>query len=236
MNYRATFFDSILQESLSSAKIVVPFVLDLVQPQSIVDVGCATGAWLSVFRNHGVETVLGLDGAYVDRSKLLIPHECFSATDLARPFSISRQFDLAVSLEVAEHLPASRAQGFIKSLCQLSPIVLFSAAIPGQGGDYHINEQWPEYWRQLFAKESFRMFDPFRALLWHDERVAVYYRQNLFLFIHDNSLSNQRLSQLPEVKNGEGLMLVKPDIVLGLRATLKRLPHLAWASITRRIQ
>jgi hypothetical protein len=237
MKYCQTFFDNILQESLPSAKVVVPFVLDLLKPESVVDVGCATGAWLSVFRDSGIKSVLGLDGSYVDRSQLLIPLECFSAIDLAEPFGLSRRFDLALSLEVAEHLPASRAEGFVKSLCKLSPIVLFSAAIPGQGGDYHINEQWPEYWRQLFAREHFRMLDPFRPVLWHDERVASYYRQNLFLFVHDTRLrDHSRLSQLPEVKNNEGLMLVEPNILLGLQATLRRLPLLVVTAIRRRIQ
>jgi hypothetical protein len=104
-----------------------------------------------------------------------------------KPFSLSERFDLAISLEVAEHLPRRSASGFVRSLCQLAPIVLFSAAVPGQGGEHHVNEQWPEYWRQAFANHHFVMFDPFRPLLWHDERVAFYYRQNLFLFIRMTS-------------------------------------------------
>jgi len=237
MKYSAEFFNNIFQESLSAAKIVAPFVVELVRPESIVDVGCATGAWLSVFRDYGIETVLGLDGSYVDRSKLLIPLECFCAVDLERAFTLSRRFDLAISLEVAEHLPASNAQAFVASLCELSSMVLFSAAVPGQSGRCHINEQWPDYWRQLFANHDFRMFDPFRSVLWHDERVASYYRQNLFLFIHDTVLTaHPRFLQLPEVKDNQGLMLVEADILLGLQTTLKRLPHLALASINRRMQ
>ena len=237
MKYSPAFFHNIAQESLSSAKIVGPFVMELVRPESIVDVGCATGAWLSVFRDCGVDTVLGLDGSYVDRSELLIPSECFCATDLERAFTLSRRFDLAISLEVAEHLPASKAETFVASLCELSSVVLFSAAVPGQGGRCHINEQWPDYWRQLFGKHNFRMFDPFRPLLWHDERVAGYYRQNLFLYIHDTVLTTHpRYLELPEVKNSQGLMLVEADIVLGLQTTLRRLPQLALASINRRMQ
>src|SRR6266542_1611328 len=113
MTYPSTFFDAIVPESLSTAKVVVPLVLDLVHPRSIVDVGCATGAWLSVFRDHGINTVIGLDGAYVDRSKLLIPTDCFHAINLAKPFTLSGRFDLALSLEVAEHLPAANANGFV---------------------------------------------------------------------------------------------------------------------------
>jgi hypothetical protein len=240
MNYSFEFFDEIGQESLSSAKVVVPLALDLLHPSSIVDIGCATGAWLSVFRDHGINTILGLDGSYVDRSKLLIPSDSFHVVNLVKPFSLSKQFDLALSLEVAEHLPPESANGFVQSLCQLAPIVLFSAAVPGQGGEHHMNEQWPEYWRQLFAKQHFLMFDPFRPMLLHDEHVAFWYRQNLFLFIRNDVLrSNPRFSQLPEVKDGNGLMLVQDYILfgnVGFRATLKRLPHLLWAALRRRVQ
>ena len=97
-----------------------------------------------------------------------------------------------------------------------------------------------EYWRELFASLRFRMFDPFRPLLWHDERVAIYYRQNLFVFIHDEFLSsNPALLRLPEVKDGEGLMLIAACVLydnLGLRATLKRLPHLLWNRLWERVR
>ena len=240
MSYSSTYFDDIVQESLSSAKVVVPLVLDLVHPASVIDVGCATGAWLSVFRDQGVSTIVGLDGAYVDPSKLLIPANSFRAVDLAKPFSLSEQFDLVISLEVAEHLPASSARGFVTSLCQLAPLVVFSAAVPGQGGEHHVNEQWPEYWRQLFANQNFRMFDPFRPILWYDERVAFWYRQNLFLFIRTDVLGvNPRFSKPPELKEGNGLMLVQDYILIGntaFGATVKRLPHLLWEALRRRIQ
>ena len=240
MNYPPEFFNDIVQETLSSAKVVVPLILDLVHPVSVVDVGCARGAWLSVFRDYGVNTVVGLDGAYVNPSTLLIPPECFCVADLEKPFSFSKEFDLAICLEVAEHLLAASADTFVKSLCQLAPIVLFSAAVPGQGGEHHMNEQWPEYWRQAFANRHFVMFDPFRPLLWHDERVAFYYRQNLFLFIRNDVLSaNPRFSQLLEVKDGNGLMLIQDYILfgnVGFLATVKRLPHLLWEASRRRVQ
>jgi hypothetical protein len=149
---------------------------------------------------------------------------------------------LAVSLEVGEHLPAASANVFIESLCRAAPVVLFSAAIPGQGGTHHINEQWPEYWRQLFAKQNFRMFDPFRPLLWHDERIVFYYRQNMFLFVHaDAAKSDSKFQQLPEVKDDNGLMLVsgftlRANIEPGLRSTLRRLPFAFIRSIMRRLE
>ncbi len=235
MTYSSSFFDEIVSESLLSAKVVVPLVVDLVRPGSVVDVGCATGAWLSVFHDHGVKTVVGLDGAYVNSTTLLIPSDCFRETDLAKPFCFSERFDLAISLEVAEHLPAASAQGFVRSLCQLAPVILFSAAVPGQMGTHHINEQWPEYWRELFATHRFRMFDPFRPVLWNDQRVALWYRQNLFLYTHEDLLkTDHRFSHLPEVVSANDIMLIDTNIFFGVRATLKRIPYLFSRSFRRR--
>src|SRR5262245_30538237 len=237
MTYTSSFFQEMTSDSLASAKVVVPLVMNLLHPSTVIDVGCGMGAWLSIFGEQGRTTICGLDGFYVDRASLLIPADCFRATDLAQPFTCPERFDLAVSLEVAEHLPACSARGFVKSLCRLAPVVLFSGAIPGQGGTHHVNEQWPEYWRKLFAGQNFRMFDPFRPQLWHDERVTSHYRQNMFLFIHRDLLdSRPELHCLPEVKDGNGLMLVDPFILFSIRATLKRLPFMVWNSIGRRVE
>lgn len=111
---------------------------------SAVDFGCRGGSWLSVFRDLGVETVYGIDGDWVDVSQLRIPVECFHAVALDGPLSLPSRFDLAICLEVAEHLPPERVMSFIGELCAAAPVVLFSAAIPHQGGVNHVNKQWPD--------------------------------------------------------------------------------------------
>ena len=236
MNYSSSFFDEIVDDSLSSAHVVVPSVLSIVKPESVVDVGCATGAWLSVFRESGVEDILGLDGSYVDTSKLRIPAERFESIDLSRPFTLPRKFDLAVSLEVAEHLPKRSAKGFVESICNLAPTILFSAAVPGQGGVRHVNEQWPEYWRLLFAEQEYGMFYPVRSSIWQDDRVAFFYRQNMYLFIRDDYFQTRSDScDFRQITDDDGLMLIEPYILLGLRTNLRRLPHVAWAAVKRRL-
>ena len=242
VDYNSEYFETLSQAALSSARIVVPALLSIIQPQSVIDVGCGIGAWLSVFREHGIETILGLDGEYVDRLQLLVPRSCFRVADLAQPVTLHERFDLAVSLEVAEHLPLSSANGFVESLCRLAPVVLFSAALPGQGGTCHLNEQWPDYWRQLFAKQNFRMFDPFRPLIWHDERIALYYRQNMFLFIHAGLIkTDSTFIKLPEIRDDNGLMLIsgfilRANLDKGLGATLRQLPSLFIKSLRRRLK
>src|SRR5215211_1558289 len=138
----------------SSAEVIVPLVLEVVKARSVIDVGCGTGEWLSVFKEHGVEDIWGVDGEYVNIKTLAIPEERFIPYDLKRPYRIDRAFDLVVSLEVAEHLPADCAETLVDSLTGLGSVVLFSAAIPYQGGEHHINEQWPEYWIRLFHSKT----------------------------------------------------------------------------------
>ena len=107
--YTRNYYKDQAPVSLASARIVVPCVIDFVRPTSVVDVGCGVGAWLSVFQEYGVRRIVGLDGAYVDRSLLMIPHDACFNVDLRSPFCLDETFDLALSLEVAEHLPPRSA-------------------------------------------------------------------------------------------------------------------------------
>ncbi len=157
--------------SLQSAEVVVPLVLALTRPRSVIDVGCGRGAWLRAFRNGGVKSIRGIDGDYVDAASLLIPQECFSAVDLNKPFELSGRYDLAVCLEVAEHLPAAMANVLVQQLTAVAPLILFSAAITGQGGTNHVNERPPSYWRELFEAHGFMLFDPIRPTILTDSRI-----------------------------------------------------------------
>jgi len=186
--YSAEFFALQRASARASAEVVVPLVLELTRPASIVDVGCGTGTWLAVFAERGVEDVLGIDGPYVDRASLEIPQDRFLARDLASPFGLSRRFDLVVSLEVGEHLPERSAATFVEGLTALGPIVLFSAAIPGQGGTQHVNEQWPSYWAELFRRHDYVHVDCLRLRLWRDEAVARWYAQNMLFYVGRDEL------------------------------------------------
>jgi SAM-dependent methyltransferase len=190
--YGSEFYDAHSVESLRSARTVAPLILEWLSPRSVVDVGCGIGTWLSAFRELGVTDVLGIDGYYVDRSQLLIPESSFLPRDLTRPLEVGRRFDLVVSLEVAEHLPESSARDFVGSLTSLGDAVLFSAAIPRQGGTHHINEQWPDYWRDLFWEAGYEMLDCLRSRLWDDETISSSYRQNAFLYLRGEAKERYR--------------------------------------------
>jgi hypothetical protein len=186
--YTSEFFEAHRAGARRSAGAVVPLVLRLVQPHSVVDVGCGQGAWLAVFREHGVEDILGVDGDYVDRRQLEIPAERFRPHDLIWPLRLEWVFDLVVSLEVAEHLPAACADAFIDSLTRLGPVVLFSAAVPFQGGTDHVNEQWPAYWAGRFDRHGYRPVDCLRRRIWANDAVAWWYAQNTFLYVEQSYL------------------------------------------------
>ncbi|HZS08536.1 MAG TPA: methyltransferase domain-containing protein [Blastocatellia bacterium] len=194
--YNEQFYQDLRGRARSSAREVVPLVIELIRPRSVIDVGCGVGTWLSVFGELGVEDVMGVDGEYVNREMLEIPGERFVPFDLSRPLGLERRFDLVMSLEVAEHLPPESAESFVASLTAHGPVVLFSAAIPFQGGTHHVNEQWPEYWARLFAAAGYEVIDCFRKRIWDNERVEWFYAQNLLLFVERGHLEKS-----PALKN-----------------------------------
>lgn len=186
--YTEQFYADRADESLRSAREIVPLVMDWIRPQSVLDVGCGTGGWLRAFSEAGVSEVQGVDGDYVQRSALQIPPECFMPHDLRRPLALDRRFDLVMSVEVAEHLEAGYADQFVASLVAHGAVVLFSAAIPFQGGTGHVNEQWPDYWAERFGRHGYVPVDAVRPRVWRNERVTYWYRQNVLLFAHAEAL------------------------------------------------
>jgi SAM-dependent methyltransferase len=193
MTYSTQFYRNLRDGSLCSAREVIPLLLELIQPSSVIDVGCGVGTWLAVFSEYGIRDIWGVDGGYVDPSLLEIPVERFLAADLEKPLRLDRKFDLAISLEVGEHLPSEYASLYIETLTNLSPVILFSAAIPFQGGQNHVNEQWPEYWADLFRRRRYVPVDLLRKRIWENPRVDWWYAQNILMFLNEEALSDYGL-------------------------------------------
>jgi len=180
--YDRGFYNELEPWASRSASRVVPIVMELLKPASVLDVGCGTGVWLRNFMDHGVSRVVGIDGDYVDRSGLHIPPGSFKAADLRKlPPDLGR-FDLAICLEVAEHLPEKCAATLVSMLVHASDYVLFSAAVPGQNGTDHINLQWPCFWCSLFAEYGYNPVDIVGPKIRNDRNIEWWYRQNLLLF------------------------------------------------------
>ena len=238
--YDAAFFEDLTHGSLQSARVVVPLVMDLINPRSVLDVGCGTGSWLRAFVENGVEDILGIDGDYVDRNRLLIDPTHFRSVDLTYPEPLGRTFDLAVCLEVAEHLSARVSTELVRFLTAAAPVVLFSAAIPGQGGTHHVNEQWPEYWSKRFNKHEFTRLDPIRRRIWQDQRVQSWYQQNIYLYVNVNILTQSTQLREEQRSFGSNALELVPHHLLcqwtSFRGLLAALPRAGWLAVQRRLR
>ncbi len=182
--YGSTFYSFLDSFAARSAGRIVPLVAAALPITSIADFGCGQGAWLQAWQGTGAE-ILGLDGPYVDRSRLLIPESAFLPSDLAAPIDLNRRFDLVQSLEVAEHLPPACSDAFVGALTRHANAILFSAAVPGQGGEHHVNEQPLAFWRGLFAARGYHAADLVRPAVKGDAQVQRWYGCNMILYVND---------------------------------------------------
>jgi SAM-dependent methyltransferase/predicted O-methyltransferase YrrM len=235
-SYTRDFYQLIGEGTRTSAREIIPLLLDLLQPilpKSVVDVGCGTGSWLAAFHKLGIADCLGIDGDYVDRTILQIPLNQFQSADLKQPLQINRKFDLAISLEVAEHLPATCAENFVNSLTQLAPVILFSAAIPFQGGVEHVNEQWPQYWVYYFQKNGYAVIDCLRKKIWNNDKVEPWYAQNILIFVKQEYLSGYpRLVNEYQNTDLNQLAIVHPKIYFySLQAAINSAHNLPSESV-----
>lgn len=197
-HYEPYFYSRRYEWTVQAAARILDLVLPRIPPVcSALDVGCGVGAWLAVLQKKGVSDIVGVDGVWVDDKLLKIPVEKFQRADLSGPLNLERRFDLAICLEVAEHLPPDRAEGFVAELAGAADFILFSAAIPFQGGYGHLNEQWQSYWADLFARRGYAVRDWVRPRLWTDASIPVWYRENLLLFV-----AERRLPELVPASDG----------------------------------
>jgi len=186
--YGRAEFERQQKRSRIAADAIIPLALRATAAHSVVDVGCGVGAWLAVCAANGIGDYVGIDGYHVDSDLLQIPTERFRIADLRKPVTFDRQFDLALSVEVAEHLPPAHGPAFVKQLTDAAAAVLFSAAIPGQTGPGHINERWQSYWAGLFATHEYFPVDAIRPEIWQRDDVAFWYRQNVILYLRRDRL------------------------------------------------
>lgn len=220
--YDQEFYDEQKEKSFLSAKRIVPEILKHVNVNSVVDVGCRIGTFLSVFKQLGINDICGIDGAYVQNDQLLISKDNFIAHDLNIPINLKRKFDLVVSLEVAEHLDETSADVLINSLVSLGAVVLFSAAIPYQGGTHHVNLQWQSYWAEKFIKRGYWPVDILRKRVWDDSNVCFWYAQNTILYVHKDTLDNKSTQSLiNNINDVQKLDLVHPKMYLYLADALQ---------------
>jgi SAM-dependent methyltransferase len=184
--YDSIFYEYQREGSLRSARALLPLVVSLLDVKSVLDVGCGAGAWLAAYRGLGATDCIGVDGDYVDRDLLMVEPSWFSPRDITKRFDFGREFDLVQCLEVAEHIPGNACDTLIDNIVRHGRKVLFSAAVPGQGGEDHINERPYEFWRDMFASRGYRLFDFVRPRVDGNGAIEPWYRYNVMFFAHDS--------------------------------------------------
>lgn len=185
-HYDKAFFEGFAEDSARSAGIVLGHLFETMRPASVLDVGCGVGAWLKAAQDLGAHSVRGLDGPWVSAEQLRIPAEAFERIDFeAADWPAVKPVELALSLEVAEHLSPEAGDRLVGYLCQSAPVVLFSAAVPEQGGEGHRNEQWQSYWAERFARHGFSPRLGLRHAVWNENRVEFWYQQNMVLYVSE---------------------------------------------------
>lgn len=209
--YDRCFYEGLDERTRFAADRVMDLVLDVLPPiRSCIDIGCGVGTWLAAISDRGVEDIVGAEGDWLDPSMLAIDAERFRTIDLRKPIDIDRRFDLAISLEVAEHITDAQGAALVRALTELADFVLFSAAVPCQGGNHHVNEQWQSYWGRQFADLGFCAIDTIRPAIWSDPRIDVWYRQNIVLYVKRERVSDLRRCVAPV--DPESLSRVHPDL------------------------
>lgn len=175
--------------NLKDPEIIVPILIKVIHPKSVVDVGCGTGTFLRTFEKEGITDIMGLDGEWVNKEIISknISLDKFQEVDLEKEIDINRKYDLALCLEVLEHIDNAFVDVAVKTLAKLSDVIVFSAAIPGQGGQNHVNEQWFGYWMTKFRQYNYSFHDVFRPIFWNNADLAWWYKQNMFLVTNDSA-------------------------------------------------
>lgn len=211
--YNDSFFSELERGSFVSAQKILPIVNSLIQPKSVLDVGCGVGHWLKVCLDElAIEDIQGIEGPYVKDEFISIPIQNLLKADLKKEINLNRKFDLVMSMEVAEHIPEEFADTFVKTLTNHGDFILFSAAIKGQLGTYHINEQMPEYWASKFEAHNYIAVDIVRPRIWNDKEIAYWYRQNTILFVKENVLNNfSQLAEIAKITDPNFLTRIHPE-------------------------
>lgn len=192
--YAGHFYENQADGSARSAAVVAPLLTDLLKPKSVLDVGCGVGTWCEAYAAAGVPLVHGIDGPWVDRGAFRGPSFApFDFSTAAMPFKPELpqpKFDMVMTLEFLEHVQQERAQALVDFLTSVSDVIVAGAAIPGQGGKGHVNEQWLEYWCAMFEAKGYHPYDAIRPLIWSEEQVQPWYRQNTIIYFKEKVPDN----------------------------------------------
>ena len=211
--YDRNFYINRHEKTQTAANDVLSILFRAMEIRSVIDIGCGVGTWLNSAEKLGARTILGIEGHWLEKDFAVVDKTFIKTQDLENKIQIESKFDLAITLEVVEHLSEMRADSFIDDLCALSDLVLFSAAIPNQGGSHHINEQWQSYWAQRFKQRGYRVYDIVRWKIWSRSDIATWYRQNIIVYCRVDSAADKAMQSVsPPCADVHQLDVVHPEL------------------------
>jgi hypothetical protein len=244
--YDKEFYENRNQDTYVSAQKILKLIFEKSHPKSVIDFGCGVGTWLKVSKNLGATNVLGFEGSWLNKSHLEIDENEFQYANLSEAVILDEKYDLAISLEVAEHIDENFADTFVSNLVNASDVVLFSAAIPFQRGSGHVNEQWPEYWIEKFASHNYTVIDFVRPKIWNENGIKTWYKQNVLLYINKEKISLLEAFNFSTSNQSDMYSIVHPRTFIRqvelsqpkympLFKTLKALPYLFFNRFFKKI-
>jgi len=196
--YSKAFYNDQSDGSARSATLAIRSLVEHIPfVRTVLDIGCGRGTWVKAFQDQGLDAH-GVDGPWAQESGLVVSEDHFTSFNFAlspTPFSIKlprEKFDLVTSFEVLEHITADRADNMVELIASKGDLALIGAAMPGQGGTDHVNEQWPEYWANKFKAAGYTPLDCIRPLWWNNSQIETWYAQNTILYARGDALESVR--------------------------------------------
>lgn len=189
--YTRRFYKKSVQEGQQSATVFSRLAYRRFKPKSVIDLGCGSGIYLKYFFTEPGVKIIGIDGSKKTKDVFILPQNYLKIFDLRSPLNLKTRYDLAICIEVAEHIDESKSQMLVDNLCRCSNIVLFTAAPRGQGGTHHINEQPKKYWIKKFSQCGYKYdLDETKLIAkeLEDQKVTWWLYKNLMIFKKDEPL------------------------------------------------
>jgi hypothetical protein len=176
------FYHALHGASSLSAKALVPSLVRLLQPRSVIDVGCGTGLWLKEFVDTGLPIAQGVEGPWLPEALLSIPADLVLRHDLSEGITLDCRFDLVICLGVANYLGGKLAKRLVETLTGLGSVVLFSPSGPGKRSGENRQTDTCELWNKLFAERGFEAFRGFAKHIAREGEVDSRYTREMVFY------------------------------------------------------
>lgn len=231
-------FGDIQGRKVNARKVLKTVFRILGVPPSFLDIGGGAGSWCTAAKGLGVQHVRLVDACPPNQVIPELTQEEQIQANLEDGIPYLGKFDLVICIEVIKHLSESAASSLLKQMTSCTNFILFSAAIPGQGGIGHINERLHDYWHEKFSELEFEKYDVIRPMLISRPDISSIHRQNLFIYARKGC--DHMLADLPsicedmELIRTEHLISLYHEKPIDLRTALRAILPAIRTSIGRR--